>query len=405
MKPPINSKAVPRTVRAEARPQVALLIETSNAYARGLLEGVAAYLREHRPWSIYLSEHGRGESIPAWLHRWKGDGIIARVENASIAKAVMGRALPTVDLSAGRLLKNAPCVETDNAAIARLAARHLLDRGFRRLGFCGITDYAWARLRMEHFQHAAREAGLDCHVHMVGKRADSAAHWLKDQRDLARWVTALPKPVGIMACFDIRGRQLLDACRTAGIRVPDDVAVVGVDDDALLCELADPPLSSIAPDTHRTGYMAAELLDRMLAGHVVLPALHLIAPLHVVARRSSDALAIDDPDVSVALRFIREHACDGVTVQDLLRHVPLSRRVLEARFIKTLGRSPHQEILRCRIEHVKKLLSETDLPFKAIAKKSGFAHTEYLSVAFKRLTGTRPSEHRRSARDLSAPPR
>src|ERR1700722_13655867 len=196
-----NSANIRHPLRGKSRPQVALLIETSNAYARGLLEGVAAYVREHRPWSIYLSEHGRGDSVPAWLRGWKGDGIIARVENSNIAEAVAGRALPTVDLSAARLLKHVPCVETDNQAIAGLAAGHLLDRGFRHLGFCGLKDYPWSLARLEHFQRAAREANRVCHVHMIGKRADRAADWTTDQRDLARWVRGLPKPVGIMACF------------------------------------------------------------------------------------------------------------------------------------------------------------------------------------------------------------
>ncbi len=382
------------------RPQVALLIETSNAYARGLLEGVAAYLREHQPWSIYLSEQGRGDSIPAWLHGWKGDGILARVENADIAAAVTGRGLPTVDLSAARLLRDVPCVETDNQAISRLAAGHLLDRGFRHLGYCGLKEYVWSLSRLDHFRKAAQDAGLDCHVHMADKRADRAADWSTDQQNLARWVMGLPKPVGIMACFDIRGRQLLDACRSAGIRVPDDVAVVGVDDDALLCELADPPLTSIAPDTHRTGYLAAELLDRMMAGRPAPPTVHLIPPLGVVTRKSSDALAIDDADVSSALRYIREHACDGISVEDVLRVLPISRRVLEAKFKTLLGRSPHQEILRCRLERVKRLLADTDLPLKTIAQKSGIPHTEYLSVTFKRETGKTPSEYRRATRNL-----
>jgi LacI family transcriptional regulator len=196
---------------------------------------------------------------------------------------------------------------------------------------------------------------------------------------------------------------LLDACRSAGIRVPDDVAVVGVDNDALLCELADPPMTSVAPDTHRTGYMAAELLERMLQGRRTPGAVHLVAPLGVVTRRSSDALAIDDPDVSSSLRFIREHACEGIRIADLLRRTPISRRILEARFKQLLGRSPHQEIMRCKIERVKELLRDTDLPLKAIAKKIGVAHTEYLSVTFKRMTGQTPSDFRRSTRDLSIP--
>lgn len=404
---PAISSGGPREIRKAAqrrsasRPQVALLIETSNAYARGLLEGVAAYLREHQAWSIYLSEHGRGAAAPQWLAGWTGDGIIARVENPEIARAVGRRGLPTVDLSAARLLKNVPCVETDNRAIAELAAQHLLDRGFKHLGFCGLEDYQWSLARLEHFRKAAADAGLQCHAHMVSQQGERAAAWATDHAELAAWAMGLPKPIGILACFDIRGRQLLDACRTAGIRVPDDVAVVGVDNDALLCELADPPLSSVAPDTHRTGYIAAELLEKMMRARRVEPIVRLIRPLGLIARKSSDSLAIDDPDVSAALRLIREHFHERLDVIQLLKQVPMSRRVLEARFKKLLGRSPHQEILRCRIARIKQLLADTDLPLKTIAQRSGVPHPEYLSVTFKRLTGRTPSEYRRAMRDLS----
>lgn len=389
-----------RRVNAAIRsPRIALLIETSNAYARGLLEGIAAFMRERRTWAIDLSEHERGASDPAWLRDWKGDGIIARIENPVIAAAVAGRKLPTVDLSAARLLVDVPCVETDNKAIAELGVSHLVDRGFRRLGFCGLNAYKWSVDRMEHFASAAKSRGCECHLHVLRKQTVRAADWLVDQQDLAKWVAKLPKPIGIMACYDPRGRQVLDACRAVCARVPDDVAVVGVDNDAVLCDLADPPLSSIAPDAHRTGYTGAQLLDQMLRGHRVGNKTHLIPPIKIVTRRSSDALAIKDPDITTVLRFIRDNACKGIQVDDLLRQAPLSRRMLESRFTQLLGRSPHQEILRCKIERAKELLRETDWPLKAIARECGVSHTEYLSVVFKRATGQSPSEFRRSTGD------
>jgi LacI family transcriptional regulator len=386
-----------------ARPlQVALLVETSNAYARGLLEGVTAFLREHRRWSVYLSEHSRGESVPHWLEGWRGDGILARIENRRIAQAVAGYKLPTVDLSAARLLPGIPWVETDDAAISRLAFEHLSDRGFRHLGFCGSTAYNWSIWRRDAFCGLAKARDCECFIHEVGAEAERAAEWAANQAKLIRWLRELPKPIGVFACFDIRGRQVLDACRSAGLKVPDEVAVVGVDNDPVLCELADPPMSSVEPDARRTGYAAAELLDQIMAGRQVAPEPHLIPPLGVVARRSTDALAVADEDVATALRFIRDRACTGIRVDAVVETVPLSRRGLENRFRAVVGRTVHEEILRCQVARVRELLTRTDLPLKAIAQKVGIGNVEYLNVLFRRATGRPPGAYRREHRNPSA---
>jgi LacI family transcriptional regulator len=375
--------------------QVALLIETSNAYGRGLLEGIAGYLREHPRWSVYLAEHGRGDTVPFWLHGWKGDGILARIENRAVARAVSSCRLPTVDLSAARLIPQIPWVETDNAAIARLAAEHLLERGFRRFGFCGLSNFRWSAERGEQFTKWVAEAGCDCSSYVTPVSDSRAVDWAADQRRLVRWIQKLPKPAGVLACFDMRGRQVLDACRTAGVRVPDEIAVLGVDDDTVLCELADPPMSSIAPAAQRAGFAAAELLERMMKGEKIKPTVHLFAPRGAVTRRSTDALVIDDPEVSAVVRMIRERACQGITVEEIVSAVPLSRRVLESRFRRLLGRTPHQEIVRCRIEAAKRLLASTDLPIKTIAKQTGTSHAEYLNARFKIEVGITPGAYRR----------
>ena len=296
------------------RKTIALLVETSNDYARGLLHGVVSYVREHRPWSTYLAEHGRGDAPPTWLSRWTGDGIIARVENTRIARAVRACGLPVVDLSAANLLEGAPIVETDNAAIARLAFEHLREREFKHFAYCGDEQYNWSKGRADQFEVHVKRAGRQLHRYSskVGHRTNDG--WDDQMRHLALWVKGLPKPVGIMACFDIVGRQVLEACRLIDAAVPDDVAVIGVDNDELLCELADPPLSSVAPDAHRTGYLAASLLDKLMSGETIVGREHLIEPLGVIVRESSDVTATEDQDVSQAIRFIRAHACEGINV-------------------------------------------------------------------------------------------
>jgi len=372
-------------------PRVALLVETSNAYARGLLEGIALYLNQHSHWAIYLPEWARGESLPRTLRGWRGDGMIVRAENRRIATAVTAARIPTIDISAAGLLPKSPAVHSDVRAEAEEAFMHLRERGFRQFGFCGVANYRWAQWQFERFTQLAEKAGCTLASHIETLPPGGAAAWSASVRTLVAWLRKLPKPIGIFACYDIRGQQVLNACRLAGLRVPDDVAVVGVDNDLVRCSLSDPPLSSVVPDTHRVGFQAAELLARLMAGKTVAPGLRLIKPTGVVTRRSSDSLAIADPDIARAVRFIRDHACESISVEDLLREIPLSRRALEGRFLRLLGRTPHQEIIRCRMEKARQLLVETDLPIKAIARQTGIDNAEYFSVLFKKVFGSSPS--------------
>lgn len=371
---------------------MALLIETSNAYARGLMYGIVAYMREHRPWSVYLWEHSRGEQPPTWIRKWDGHGMIARIENADIARAVRRLRIPVVDVSAARLIPSLPWVETDDLAIARLAAEHLLERGFKQFGFCGDDRFNWSNGRREHFCARVLQAGYPCAVYASHPR--QAANSETEIENIARWITGLPQPVGVMTCYDFRGRQVLEACRRHAVAVPEQVAVISVDNDELLCDLSDPPLSSVILNPHRTGYEAAALLDQMMAGEQVGAEPHLIAPLGVATRQSTDILAIDDPDLAAAVRYIRQHACEGISVQDLLAALPQSRRLLESRFKRLLGRTPHEEILRVRLNRVKALLADTALSLDKIAALAGFEHVEYLSTVFRQKVGMPPSKYR-----------
>ena len=385
-----------------ASPRVALLIETSNAYGRGLLAGIAEYVKEHGPWSIFLPEHGRADPGGRHLKGWSGDGILVRAEHKATARATLACDCPAIDLSTSGHLPNSPVVHSDVWAEAKLGFDHLWERGFRNLGFCGVSDYPWVRWQYEGFSAAADAAGARVESSIEPLGLHQAHGWASDRRILTRWLRALPKPIGIFACYDLRGQQVLDACRVAGIRVPDEIAVIGVDDDTVRCNLANPPLSSVAPDTRRIGYHAAELLAQLMDGVKVKPGLRLIAPIGVVARRSTDALAVADPDVAVALRFIRENCCQPIGVEQILEKMPMSRRSLEGRFVRLLGRTPHAEILRCRVERAKQLLCDTDLPIKSVATRVGVGTPEYLSVLFRRVLGTTPTAYRAKHQSVAA---
>ena len=378
------------------RAAVALLIETSNRYTRELLHGIRAFMGQHGEWAIHLTEQGRGDLPPRWLANWKGDGIIARVENERIERAVRAVGVPVVNVSAAGLAPDFPTVISDSAAVAGLSAAHLVDRGFEHFGYCGDVRFRWSAAHGRNFAAALAQRGYRCSV--FESTPEDYVDWEREQRKLAEWIESLPKPVGIMACYDVRGQQVLAVCRQLGFQVPDQVAVIGQHNDELLCELCDPPLSSVIPNPRRAGYEAAVLLHRMMRGQRVTARTYAIAPIGVATRQSTDTVALNDRQIATAVRFIREHACQGIDVQDVLRAVPMSRTLLERKFRKFLHRAPHEEISYQRLQRAQELLVGTDLPVAGIAERAGFSSPEYLSAAFKRQTGVNPRAYRKQNR-------
>lgn len=385
------------------KPRVALLIETSRGYGRGLLKGIVRYARLHGPWSFYISPGDFEQALPKMAH-WGGTGIIARVETPQVAEAIRRTRLPVIALDLSEALlrprsrwRNAPEISPDPAAAARMAADHLRARGFRRFAFCGIPHRIWSERRGEAFSGYLAAEGHPCQVYQPPRRPRDR-DWGREQALLAQWLRELPKPVGLMACNDDRGRQVLEACQAAGIEVPEEVAVVGMDNDELLCELANPPLSSVALNTERGGYEAAALLDAMMRGRRKGPERILVEPLHVVVRQSSDVVALDDRHVAAALTFIRENAAYPIQVADVVRHAGLSRRALEVRFRREVKRSVHEEIQRVRLERAERLLVETDLAMGAVATAAGFGSASYLGLVFRGTKGITPARYRTRAR-------
>ena len=381
--------------------RVAVLGNVSRRFDRRVTQGVTAYMRERGGWSLYVEEDPLQKLSK--LERWDGDGIIADFDDRKIAMAVRGLAIPVVGFGGGAgwydPAGGAHYFTTDNGAIGRLAAEHLLDCGFTQLAFYGNPPSPraqWSQQREQAFAQRANEARVPCTVYR-GRHAD-AHHWIRQLRDLSDWLASLPKPIGLMACTDIRARQVLEGCRTSGIHVPDEVAVIGVDNDEMICELTTPSLSSIEQGSRQIGYQAATLLDRLMAGRAPRPSRHVIPPEALIARQSTDALASDDPELTRAIRFVRQHACDPICVADVLRTVPLSRSTLENRFRASLGRTIHGEIQRVQIERARQLLVHTDLLIKQIAIRCGFKYVPYLTRVFRQHVGLSPREYRQHHR-------
>jgi len=375
---------------------VALLIEATNGYARGLLHGVAQYTHERGHWTVYFELHSLEAPPPKWLKGWEGDGILARIGSRRMARAVLEIGLPVVELRRRISIPGVPSIGPDHQAVARLAGEHFRERGFRQFGVCGLPRRVDPPLdhRADAFVQYLRQAGLPCSVYPA-KRGLS---WEQDQRRIARWVRSLPKPLGVMTCNDTRGLQLLRACASIGVPVPDEVAVIGAGNDDCVCGLSHPPLSSVdlAPET--IGYEAAALLDRMMTKRQTVAHDIHVPPRGMITRLSSDVLASSDQAVSRAVGFIRAHACDDILVSDVLAHVKLSRSALEPRLKQVIGRTIHQEIRRVRIERAKTLLATTSLPTKQIAADTGFHYVQYLTRVFRNVTGQTPVAYRKRMR-------
>ncbi|MEM9367103.1 MAG: DNA-binding transcriptional regulator [Planctomycetota bacterium] len=376
---------------------VALLIETSNEYARGILRGVLRYQQEHERWTIDLPEQHRGADPPRWIRTYSGDGIIARIETDTIARAVRAAKLPTVDVSAARELPAVPWIETDDAAIAKLALDHFLEKGFRHVAFCGDITFNWAKWRRDAFVAEAGRVGIDAQVFDVGDQSTGTT-WPRERRRLLRWLARLPEPCGLMSAYDSLARRLIDLCAQVSRPVPDSIAVLGVDDDPLLCQLATPPLSSVIPDAEGAGYTAAEQLDAIMSGQEIPPSGTFLPPLGIATRQSTDTLALDDRQVAKAARFILAHACDGIQVLDVVKQTKLTRRSLETRFKQAVGKTPHQLITATRLANAERLLRETNLTLTRIANRCGLEYAEYLSVLFRKHRGITPGDYRQQHR-------
>jgi len=377
------------------RRHVALIVETSVVYGRQILRGIAQYQRTHQRWSVYLEERELNSPPPDWLSTWTGDGVICRSTTPEWAKNFRRRRIPVVDLNDRHLQLKLPRVASDMQQIGQMGALHLLERGFQQLAFCGFSNEVWSEQRREGFIAAANgrvapEAVYESPWHHLRSRP-----WQAERDRIAAWLQKLPRPIGIMACNDARGQHVLDACAQIKARVPDEIAVLGVDNAETFCELCDPPLSSIAPNPERIGYEAAALLDRLMAG-ADSSAEHLLIPAReVVTRQSTDVYAVSDPLVLSAVRFIREHALEGISIAHVIRQAHCSRSTLERRFREHLGHSPQDEMRSVVLRRIKQLLIETDWTLARISAAVSIAHVEYLSVFFKRETGESPTDFRR----------
>ncbi len=386
-------------MKIKLRPKVALFVESSRSYGRDMLRGIALFARTRTNWSLLHQEMTIDAGLPVWLQASAISGVIGRVDTHTI-EPLRTLGVPIVDVRCRHRFPGVPQIETDDRAVTGLAFDHLFERGFRRFAFCGFQHAHFSEARMKFFQERVRVAGCPLSVYLTPSRRNTTLtsieqSGLVDVEPMSEWLTSLDSPTGLFVCNDIRGQQVLNACRTLEIAVPDDIGVIGVDDDDAICPLSDPPLSSVRPDAQRVGFRAAEILHGLMNGAAMPAPVEYVNPTHVVQRLSTQVSAVEDRELSQVCRFIREHACEGIDVNDVSEFTSLSRRQLERRFRTELDRTPHQEITATQIARVKELLRETKMTLEQITPLAGYSHKERLSAVFKRETGQTPGDYRR----------
>lgn len=378
---------------------VALIYDAKLPYDLKVVSGVASYLQEGAGFSIYVEETAlKNQKLPD-LRSWHGDGIIADFDDPGVAAAVTRSRIPAVGFGGGHgwypANSRIPYFFNNQAGIARMAADHFLERGFRHFGYCGFPPTqtnGWSREREVAFARRVRSRGFACDCYRGFHKTTHS--WNAVMKSFGAWLHSLPKPVAVMAANDKRAHHVLEACRIHNIRVPWEVAVIGVDNDQLLCGLTSPPLSSVEQDAKRIGYEAAALLDRMMRGEKPRRKHFLIDPVEIVTRQSSDFMAVSDQAVAKAMAFIQTHAPDRVRVPAVLKDAAVSRSSLEARFKAAIGYTIHGAIRKVQLDQARRIITATNLPIKEVAVNTGFRSVQHMTTLFRQAFGKTPARYR-----------
>lgn len=383
-------------------PRVILLINTDRAFERGLMHGIARYACIHGPWEFYRQtpfyrQSQEGENILARIKNWKADGVIMR-EN-KLMKDILALGLPTIVSPFSTTDINAHLVLAENESIGYEGAKHLLSKGFQYFGFCGFDDQYWSMERGKAFTEKITTAGKTWSWYQSPISLKDRL-WENEPFHMAKWLKTLEKPVAIMAATDERAQQIMEATRIAGFSVPEEISILGVDNDELICELSAPSLSSVDINPEHGGYSAADLLHQSMQGNKIAKRNKCIRPRYVVTRHSTDIFAVPDQQLQKALHFINNHTHQRLTVDQVVAATTISRRRLEERFRQYLHKSVLAEIKRNKIERIKRMLSQTSLSISEIAFELGFQSIQNVSRYFKTETGLTPQQYRKQIRSI-----
>jgi LacI family transcriptional regulator len=378
--------------------RIILLINTARGFERSLIRGVAKYSAIHGPWIFYRQtpfyrKSQESETLLSRLKNWNADGIIMR-ENQYMDD-ILSLGLPTIVAAYSKKLPNTPQILSNNTEVGKIASNHLTEHGFRNFAYCGFDDQYWSIERGNGFRENLQQNGFKTHFYHAPTSMRERL-WENEPYHMARWLAVLPKPVGILTCTDERAQQIIEAAHIANLTVPDEVAVIGVDNDEMICEITRPTLTSIDIGSEKAGYEAAALLDKMINGSQKKVKNVVGHPITIHMRESTDIIAIEDQDVRTALHYIYEKApIESLKVQDVVNQTTVSRRMLENKFNKLLKRTILHEIKRVRIQQISKLLLESKMNISEIAVATGFKSIQNISRYFSETVGISPVEYRK----------
>jgi LacI family transcriptional regulator len=379
--------------------KIILLSDFSEEYNKNLLRGVTRYSKDHGPWTFckmptYYRETLGIDGILKWAREWEANGIIGQFYNGEEVEKFTKARIPVIAQDFKERFTDIPNITGAYRETGALGADYFLKKGFKNFAFYGFGNIVWSRERAEGFEERVQEAGFDVHYY-ENKDSRGVDLWYYKPSALSDWLKSLPKPVALMACDDNQGHHITEAARHAGIRIPDELAVLGVDNDEMICDLSDPPLSSIELDSEKSGYEAARLMEQMIEDQVCYADDIVVNATQVVTRHSTDIFASKDKYIVSALKYIHGNLDKNLKVDQVLKEVPLSRRSLEKRFIMTTGYPVYEYIYNQRIEKFTQKLLDTDLTIFEIALDLGLSDSKNIARQFKQIKGVTPMEYRK----------
>jgi LacI family transcriptional regulator len=379
--------------------KIILFLEPNRGFSRGLLSGIARYSARYGPWSFYRKPPDyiktTIEDDLDELKGWEPDGIICSIKHAQMLKTLE---VPIVGYHGSNYAGAIPCIDTDDRTTGRLAAQHLLDQGHRNFAFCGFNNHLWSQQRCQAFSQTVQDAGGQIDIY---QQMQDPASWAKEELLLKQWIRSLPKPIGLFCANDDRAESIMQVCRTLKLSIPEDISIIGADDDTYICELQNPPLSSIQMGAPQAGYQAAQLLHQMIQGTTSMQGQRITAQaISARARQSTDILMVTNKQVRKALSYIRHNAHKPIQVSDVVDATSLSHRHLSDQFQAALGCSILKQVTHSRIEHICDLLANTSLRVHEIAHKVGYEDDRHFARYFKRATGLTPQAYRNQTSPL-----